>query len=855
MDIEHRPGRSHGNADGVSRIPCKQCGKFDNENSQKFYQIEQMDNSEVNPLSNLLEIQNEDRDIKLVKQWLDSEERPSFRAISSESWFLKSLLNQWSRLSLQQGLLVRRWDNLETGQIIWQAVVPLCLRREALKYAHDIKAAAHLGIKKTLGKISQKYYWPGLQNDVKIYVGGCEQCSRKKNPNPTKTAHMQIVRSGFPMERIAMDILGELPVTERGNKYVLVISDYFTKWTESFAMPNMEAKTCAKILVEEVIARFGVPNKIHSDQGRQFESRLFAEMCEMLQIEKTRTTPYHPQSDGMVERFNRTLCTMLSTLIGENQRNWDTLLPYVMMAYRSTAHETVGMSPNALMLGRETSTPLDLQFEMPLHMKKSNENDWVWELKENLETSHNYVRELTGLTMYRQKRYHDQKISYEQFAPDDAVYVYFPVVKVGQSAKLSSFWKGPYTIQSKLSDVLYKLNCGRNKASQIVHVDRLKRSKYQRLTGEAESEQMSSQSVDQTEREVSPSVIEEEEEVVEEAEEEEEEEDIMQNGPVSYSRFGRQRRRPVWLNDYVSCLFSNKTNMPPTKTTPRKHPVDSIICPVCRDDIRGQNFNSHIVKCAESRHKCQTCAKTFKKAEYLKQHMKRKHHMPELDAVATDLSVSSLSSSSDDEDKDDSDWNSDPKVELDEEQSGENQSRMEDKRNVRDISTGRIIRKPCKPAPVFTPVKRRKVEETKGSGLIKDNTVENNKVEIVQRDTVENNKVEIVQRDPVAQSENSISVAAYEPNQENKTEGGQIKLKFIVKGRRVSDSDMKIVQAMHVEQNAEMLIDSSIVHTGQMNMGNMKLNLADFTRATIKPENINIDVKQGELLLDIKYQK
>ena len=531
--------------------------------------------------------------------------RPTnIQSISSESWFLKSLVNQWSRLSIQEGLLVRRCDNLGTGRVIWQVVVPLCLRREALKYAHDIKAAAHLGIGKPLSKISQKYYWPGLQNDVKAYVGGCEQCSKKKSPNPTKAAPMKIVRSGFPMERIAIDILGELPMTERGNKYILVISDYFTKWTESFAMPNMKANTCAKILVEEVRARFGVPNKIHSDQGRQFESRLFAEMCEILQIEKTRTTPYHPQSDGMVERFNRTLCTMLSTLIGENQRNWDTLLLYVMMAYRSSAHETVGMSPNVLMLGRETSTPLDIQFEMPLHMKKTCENDWVWELKENLELSHKYVRELTGMTMYRQKRYHDQKISYEQFAPGDNVYVYFPVVKIGQSAKLSSFWKGPFTIQSKLSDVLYKLNCGRNKASQIVHVDRLKRSKSQRLTGEDETDQMTRQSFSQAERD-SPYVIEEEEEEKNDdydydGDDDDDDDDVddgdnedgveIPNMPaVSYSRFGRQRRQPVWFNDYVSCLFSTSTRMPLTKTTPRKYPMDSIICPVCKEDIKNQN--------------------------------------------------------------------------------------------------------------------------------------------------------------------------------------------------------------------------------------------------------------------------
>ena len=96
---------------------------------------------------------------------------------------------------------------------------------------------------------------------------------------------MQIVRSGFPMERIAIDILDELPITTNGNKYILVIADYFTKWTEALPMPNMEACTMAKILVENVLCRFGIPQKIHSDQGRQFESNLFQEMCKILGIE------------------------------------------------------------------------------------------------------------------------------------------------------------------------------------------------------------------------------------------------------------------------------------------------------------------------------------------------------------------------------------------------------------------------------------------------------------------------------------------------------------------------------------------------------------------------------------------
>lgn len=152
----------------------------------------------------------------------------------------------------------------------------------------------------------------------------------------TNKAPMQIVGSGSPMERIATDILGELPETDNGNRYILVVADYFIKWTECFAMPNMESKTVATKIVEEVITRLGVPDTIHSDQGRQYESELFQETCKLLDIQKTHTTPYHPQSDGMVERFNRTLTTMLSAFVNEHHSDWDVHLPYVMMAYRSS---------------------------------------------------------------------------------------------------------------------------------------------------------------------------------------------------------------------------------------------------------------------------------------------------------------------------------------------------------------------------------------------------------------------------------------------------------------------------------------------------------------------------------------
>ena len=270
MKVQHRPGRQHGNADGVSRIPCTQCGRRDGKE-----RVNVLDCSDSRNLD-LKTLQDEDRDIALLKGWLESGVRPDSKDTSSESYVVKALLGQWKNLELHDGLLVRRYEDSDTNRTMRQAIVPQSKRREVLKISHDVQTSGHLGMKKTLSKVRQNYYWPGVSQDVKIYVSGCEICQKGKEPIPSKRTPMQVARSRYPMEIIAVDIMGELPETDRGNKYVLVVSDYFTKWTECYPMPNMEAVTVAKLLVEQLFTRFGVPEQIHSDQGRQFESNLFA---------------------------------------------------------------------------------------------------------------------------------------------------------------------------------------------------------------------------------------------------------------------------------------------------------------------------------------------------------------------------------------------------------------------------------------------------------------------------------------------------------------------------------------------------------------------------------------------------
>ena len=156
-----------------------------------------------------------------------------------------------------------------------------------------------------------------------------------------------------------MDILDVCDPTPDGYRYILVIADYFSKWTEAFPIKDKCADTVADILMDKIILCFGMPLVIHSDQGREFENGLMKSLCSLLGCVKTHTAPYHPESDGMVERFNRTCLMMLSMFVNDRRDNWHELLPFVMHAYRTSVHESTGYSPFRLMMG-ECSLPQDV---------------------------------------------------------------------------------------------------------------------------------------------------------------------------------------------------------------------------------------------------------------------------------------------------------------------------------------------------------------------------------------------------------------------------------------------------------------------------------------------------------------
>ena len=169
---------------------------------------------------------------------------------------------------------------------------------------------------------------------------------------------MQIITAGYPTQVMVVDLLGPLPESKNGNHYMLVIGDYFSRWMEASPVPNQEASTVAEKLVDEVFLRFSPPEQLHSDQGQHLNQTM--EVCKLLHINKTRTTPYHPQCDGLVEWFNRTLLHMLATCTEDHPGDWEQHIRKVCLAYNVSVHPSTGFLPFYLMFGRQAKLPIDL---------------------------------------------------------------------------------------------------------------------------------------------------------------------------------------------------------------------------------------------------------------------------------------------------------------------------------------------------------------------------------------------------------------------------------------------------------------------------------------------------------------
>ena len=221
-------------------------------------------------------------------------------------------------------LLYRHWHPCgkeeDDVQAVEQLVLPMPCRPLVLRLTHDIPTAGHLGVTKTRNRMLQRYYWPGVFKDVAEYCTTCEICQRSRGRRPARAPLVPMPLINKPFFWVAMDIVGLLPKTRRGNRYILVICDYATRYPEAIPLPSVEASRIARELIL-LFTRVGVPQEVLTDQGTNFMSALLEDIYQALHIRRIRTTPYHPQTDGLVERFNATLKSMLRKFTSRNQKD------------------------------------------------------------------------------------------------------------------------------------------------------------------------------------------------------------------------------------------------------------------------------------------------------------------------------------------------------------------------------------------------------------------------------------------------------------------------------------------------------------------------------------------------------
>ena len=338
-----------------------------------------------------------------------------------------------------------------------------------------------MGKKKTTVHVMRRFYWPTLHRDVADFCRSCEQCQKSSHQKVPRAPMVPLPIIGEPFERIAMDVVGPLPRSRGGHRYVLVICDYATRYPEAIAMKTVDAEAVAEELLK-LFSRVGIPKEILTDQGPNFTSRLLAELYQLLHVDALRTSPYHPQTDGLVERFNGTLKEMLRKSAQEDGRDWDKLLPYVLFAYREAPQESTGFSPFELLYGRDIQGPLDVVKEEWETHPKSSESvvSHIMMMRERLEGMSTLVQENLKKAQDGQKTWYDRTARERTLTPGDRVLVLLPT----STCKLLAQWHGPYEVVRQVGKVNYLISMPeRRKKKGVFHINMLRRWKEQSSMG------------------------------------------------------------------------------------------------------------------------------------------------------------------------------------------------------------------------------------------------------------------------------------------------------------------------------------------------------------------------------------
>jgi transposase InsO family protein len=513
-----------------------------------------------------VELQSQDQGIQDVREALENNQN-----LVPDSSEVKHLWRQRRQLVLQDGVLFRK--RKDGQQEVKQLVLPPECRDDAMKMLHN--EMGHLGRDRVLELARSRFYWPHMKKDIEGWIAECDRCIRRKQPTNQRAA-LEHLKSERPMELVCIDFLSLEP-SVGGYSNVLVLTDNFTKYAMGIATKNQTAKTTARALVDLFVNNYGLPERIHSDQGSNFTSKIIKQMCEILGIKRSRTTPYHPQSNGQTERMNSTLLSMLGTLEYEKKKRWKEYLQPMIHAYNCTRHETTGYSPFELMFGRAPRLPVDIKYglqnveegEKPYH-------EYIRDLKKKMTEVYEIARNNIEKAQRRSKARYDRKVKGTSLECGDLVLIKKVTFEIGKQHKLADRWEdAPYEVVKKMEGMpVYDVR-PQNGKGRVKRLHRNMLLPIGRKKEESESESEESEESDESgdDEEVSEVTEVRQEQNEEEAESEEGEQEVetreekTQGVESSQEKSKEEKRRAKKSKENQPLRRSSRERRPPVKFT------------------------------------------------------------------------------------------------------------------------------------------------------------------------------------------------------------------------------------------------------------------------------------------------
>ena len=531
--VKHRSGTKHSNADSLSRYPSdhdkdddddhnkhvndhktsSEHANNDNNTNREYTQVtdeicmltteacymdaycdDNQDNNDIEESqqsnqehkshsesfrineTDLIDMQKKDPNIQRAISWIGNKSKCTFPA--SQDPYLLGLWKHRDQLTVgDNGLLYKIPTKHSSDDETPKVVIPEHYINHVLHQLHGAPLAGHASAR-TAVKLAQTHcYWPGMQSDINEYCTLCESCQKHANPIPTLKAPLNPIQKPR-RSHIAVDVT-EMPITITGYRYILTVTDLFTKYIELYPMKRQTAKSICSVLYDQYIPSHGVPYSLHSDRGAAFESELFQSLMNKCGIDKTRTTSYRPNCNGLVERIHKTIKDHMTRRLhqhGMEPESWIDILGQIKLCYNARVHSTTGFSPYFLEKGEEPLLPINLMLPSPNQQQetKTDYDAYIQNKKQQMQIAFEIVQEQSDIKKQIQAHYYNKSVRFQPYEVNDLVLR----KDERRLTKLSPHWLGPYRIIQRIGNEgnLYRIMDANKTTSRpiTIHYNKLK---------------------------------------------------------------------------------------------------------------------------------------------------------------------------------------------------------------------------------------------------------------------------------------------------------------------------------------------------------------------------------------------